>query len=107
MLVPEREMEQAPARKARRPVIDLPRFDMEPFFRVLLHYTGWQETDQREIARKLRMAVHGLSTNDSMRIVRLAEQYRTAIVKTVPKKEAIDCKERIERFGLHSSIEEA
>lgn len=82
-----------------------PSFEYAPFYRVLLHYSLWN--DREDIARLVKFAVPMLSMNDSLRIVTMAEAYDTSIVVTVKKEEAELYMQRLLIAGLKSSTEEA
>lgn len=84
-------------------VLDPPSFEVEPFYRVLLHYSQWTNKDQ--VARIVRFSVPVLSMNEALHIVGMAESYETAIVVTVKKQEAELYMQRLLIAGLKSSID--
>ncbi len=86
-------------------VLDPPSFEVEPFYRVLLHYSQWTNKDQ--IARIVRFSVPIISMNECLHIVEMAESYETAIVVTVKKDDAELYMQRLLIAGLKSSIEVA
>lgn len=82
-----------------------PSFEVESFYRVLLHYSQWNNGEH--VARLVRFAVPIISMNESIRIVSMAESYETSIVVTVKKDEAELYAQRLLIAGLKSSTEEA
>ncbi len=82
-----------------------PSFEVESFYRVLLHYSQWNNGDH--VARLVRFAVPIITMNECIRIVNMAESYETAIVVTVKKEEAEKYAHRLLIAGLKSSTEEA
>jgi hypothetical protein len=82
-----------------------PSFEVESFYRVILHYSQWKNGD--EIAQIVRTAVPIISMNESIRIVSMAESYEKSIVVTVKKDEAEQYAQRLLVAGLKSSTEEA
>lgn len=83
----------------------MPNIVFEPFYRVMLHYSQWKDT--KTIARLVRLSVPVLSNADCIRVVEMAERYKSAIVVTAIKDEAELYMERLLISGLQASMETA
>ena len=79
----------------------------EPLYRIMLHYTLWNESDNKTVAQKLKVGVPILTLRDCEKIVRHAKSYGVCMVCTVAHEKAILFHENLLRFGLNATIEEA
>lgn len=86
-------------------VFDMPSFQFEPFYRVILHYSQWIES--KPVARLVRIAVPVISMNECIRVVQMAEAHNKAIVVTVKKDDAEMYVQRLLVAGLIASLEVA
>jgi len=79
----------------------------EPLYRIMLHYTLWNENDTKVIAQKVKVSVPILTQRECEKIVRHAQLYGMSMVCTVIKDKAVIYYENLVRVGLNATIEEA
>lgn len=80
-------------------------FSFEPFYRVVLLFSGWN--DDRVIARKIRMSIPMLRFADCINIAHQARLRGRAIIVTVKKDEALQYSKDLETRGLKVFLDEA
>lgn len=110
MMLPSRSLVRArailDAKVAPRAATDIV-FRFEPFYRVLLVYSGWPDVDDKDIGKKVKLSVPILSLGDSVSISRRARAEGRSIVVTVPEDEAGVFVKRLKDRGLLADVEEA
>lgn len=79
----------------------------EPLYRIMLHYTLWNESDNKTIAQKVKVGVPILTLRDCEKIVKHTKAYGVCMVCTVAQDKAILFHDNLVRFGLNATIEEA
>ena len=92
----------APVRP-RRQLMDLPKMNFAPIFRVILHYTQWE--DNKEIARRITRAIPAIRGSNAIRIVENAVLYGSAIIIVAPIDEATIYETKLTRMGLKVSLD--
>lgn len=80
-------------------------FAYEPFYRVVLLFSGWN--DDRVVARKIRMSIPMLRFADCINIAKQARLRGRAIIVTVKKDEAFQYSKDLETRGLKVLLDEA
>lgn len=79
----------------------------ENYYRVMLYYTNWAESDTKKITQRVKVGVPILTLKECEKTVKHAFSYGMSIVCTVPKEKAILYCETLMRLGLNATIEEA
>lgn len=107
LLLPSHDgmMEALGSRRVRRAAPALPGLATEPFYRVILHYHGWPKTDNQSLARRVRALVAGMAFTESLRVVIMAFVHGSAIVKTLPLRDAAELRDILEGAGFIASID--
>lgn len=77
----------------------------EPFYRVILYYSNWD--DDKATALKITNAISIIDFNAAMKVVQNAKGYGKAIVVTVIKDDAVLYMNNLKNKGLEVSIDEA
>lgn len=77
----------------------------EPFYRVILYYSNWD--DDKTTALKITNAVSIVDFNAATKIVQNAKSHGKAIVVTVIKDDAVLYMNNLKNKGLDVSIDEA
>jgi hypothetical protein len=80
-------------------------FNFEPFYRVVLKYSAWN--DSENITRTVKRAVSIISLEDARRAVQEAEVRGAGIVLTTEEHEATLYAQRLAQSGLSACVEEA
>lgn len=75
----------------------------EPIYRVILHYTNWN--DHRIIGKAVKQAVPVITYTHALRSAENAAAHGSAIVVTVPKDDAEMYESRLSRAGLKASLD--
>lgn len=97
-------MPEAPPAPVKETVLQM---KFEPLYRIMLHYSLWNETDTKVIAQKVKISVPILTLRDCEKIVRHTHSYGMSMVCTVAKEKAVLYYENLVRVGLNATIEEA
>lgn len=95
---------EAPTAPAKDTVLQM---KFEPLYRIMLHYSLWNENDTKSIAQKVKISVPILTLRDCEKIVRHTQSYGMSMVCTVVKDKAVLYYENLVRVGLNATIEEA
>ena len=83
----------------------LTNISFEPFYRVILQYTLWN--DNKLIAEKIVKAIPGIGKDNADRSARIAKAYGSSILLTTTRDMAESYVQRLGTFGLKGNIEEA
>lgn len=82
-------------------------FAFEPFYRVILLYSGWSDNDEKEMALRVRKAVPIISFNNAKTIVQRSKIEGRCIVVTVIKDDAVLYSSNLKSKGFDVMLDEA
>jgi ATP-dependent Clp protease adapter protein ClpS len=82
-------------------------FAYEPFYRVILLYSGWADNNEKEMAYRVHKSVPIITFNNAKNIVQRARVEGRCIVVTVIKDDAVLYSGNLKAKGFDVMLDEA
>lgn len=96
---------EAPIRDTNKEHVFMPKFSFEPFYRVVLFYSNWE--DDRDIAKTVKQCVPIISYSAAKQTVANAKAYGNSIVITALHEDAVKYCRNLLSKGLNVDLMEA